>query len=683
MCYNNVNMFQKKVFKNKKTMFRKNHIAGFPASMPGGWAAILAMVCLVLPVTSATAVESGNNGELNACERRGGGDVLSGNDAAVEMSVRPLIEFPVVQSGKTLKFRLSFRDTAGMSRNLSYRIRKENLSGEEMQIMAEKQIGNPESVAESGWVELVEEFSLPAKDARLSFELMMNGEIERKKRISIISASTRLEGVELDSADNLVDKNGDLVILVTGRDTPTYPSALSSMRPELSVIRILVLDTLQKHSAEGAIGPLYADILESKLEATYKPLKFDVTTIPAPEGHLLERFLGIIELVNMHEHEVLMKAGQLDESTRMPQPDDFEHYLTAVTEQIRASADSMLIMVTSPPLEGRLHSSRAFARIAKRTAFRNAIAVADPFSRFMMCNNPARYFDNRYGDRPLLNVTGHKFIADEVFTAFKRNFGDQFNAAVRDVLDGEDSYYVAITPGSGQGKIYGEDDPEEFKFAHSPLEEGDSLVGALRRESGEDVGKYAFTLEDMRISYRCNLVLAEDSPSFEIEPRPVTITPEAGQSKAYGGFDPELEFTHTPLARGDRLEGSIGRESGEDVGIYSFTLGDLDAGDNYVLELDAESPVFEIEPRPVTITPEAGQGKLYGEDDPELEFTHTPLARGNEIGGTLGRESGEDVGIYSFTLGGLDVGDNYVLELDAESPVFEIEPEFDDYPDIE
>jgi hypothetical protein len=71
-----------------------------------------------------------------------------------------------------------------------------------------------------------------------------------------------------------------------------------------------------------------------------------------------------------------------------------------------------------------------------------------------------------------------------------------------------------------------------------------------------------------------------------------------------------------------------------------------------------------VNPRPVIVTPDAGQGKAYGEADPA--YTYTPseaLITGNSFSGALSRASGENVDTYAFTLGTLSAGANYALEL--------------------
>jgi hypothetical protein len=64
---------------------------------------------------------------------------------------------------------------------------------------------------------------------------------------------------------------------------------------------------------------------------------------------------------------------------------------------------------------------------------------------------------------------------------------------------------------------------------------------------------------------------------------PVIIT-AASANKTWNGTDPVLTYTATPsLIEGNSFTGSLTRDSGEDAGTYSITIGSLSAGDNYAI----------------------------------------------------------------------------------------------------
>ena len=224
---------------------------------------------------------------------------------------------------------------------------------------------------------------------------------------------------------------------------------------------------------------------------------------------------------------------------------------------------------------------------------------------------------------------------------------------------------ITVTPDAGQSKVYGASDPT-FTYTNTPLVGIDSFTGNLGRAVGENVGTYSFTLGTLSAGSNYSLSLADET--FEITAKPITVTPDAGQSKVYGATDPTFTYTNTALIVGDSFTGNLGRVAGENVGNFSFTLGTLSAGSNYSLSLAAES--FEITAKPITVTPDAGQSKVYGASDPTFTYTNTALVGGDSLTGSLGRAAGENVGTYNFTLGTLSAGSNYTLSLAAET--FEI-----------
>jgi len=164
------------------------------------------------------------------------------------------------------------------------------------------------------------------------------------------------------------------------------------------------------------------------------------------------------------------------------------------------------------------------------------------------------------------------------------------------------------------------------------------------------------------------------STTFTITPATVTVTPTAGQSKVYGAADPTFTYTASPtLAAGNSFTGALGREAGEDVGTYPYTLGNLSAGANYTLVLAATPPTFAITPATVTISPTAGQSKVFGAADPVFAYTASPtLATGNSFTGALSRAAGENVGTYAYTFGSLSAGANYTLVMAASPSTFAI-----------
>ena len=72
-----------------------------------------------------------------------------------------------------------------------------------------------------------------------------------------------------------------------------------------------------------------------------------------------------------------------------------------------------------------------------------------------------------------------------------------------------------------------------------------------------------------------------------------------------------------------------------------------------------------ILPATVTITPTAGQTKVYGDNDPVFTYTNNAGLTSGDFTGALGRNNGTNVGDYGFTLGTLSAGNNYSLVLES------------------
>ena len=122
-----------------------------------------------------------------------------------------------------------------------------------------------------------------------------------------------------------------------------------------------------------------------------------------------------------------------------------------------------------------------------------------------------------------------------------------------------------------------------------------------------------------------------------ITPKPITITPNSGQSKVFGAANPTLTFTNTALVGTDTFTGALGRAAGENVGTYAINLGMLSAGTNYALSPSSPTVNFSITPKPITITPNSGQSNVvFGAANPTLNSTNTALVGTDTFTGALG-----------------------------------------------
>ena len=172
--------------------------------------------------------------------------------------------------------------------------------------------------------------------------------------------------------------------------------------------------------------------------------------------------------------------------------------------------------------------------------------------------------------------------------------------------------------------------------------------------------------------------------TLAVTPAALTITPAAGQSKAYGAAVPALTYTSSGLVNGDpasTLSGALGTAAtaASPVGTYAFTLGTLSAGSNYAVALAANAPTFAVTPAALTITPAAGQSKVYGADVPALTYTADGLVNDDPLStltGALGTAAtaASPVGAYAITLGTLSAGSNYTVALAAYPPTLTVTP---------
>jgi hypothetical protein len=140
-----------------------------------------------------------------------------------------------------------------------------------------------------------------------------------------------------------------------------------------------------------------------------------------------------------------------------------------------------------------------------------------------------------------------------------------------------------------------------------------------------------------------------------VQPAPLTITANSGQSKVFGAADPTLTYVSSDLTVA--FTGALSRVAGTNVGAYAITQGNLSAGTNYSITFVPAN--FAITAKPVTVTANPGQSKVFGASDPVL--TYVSSDPGATFSGALGRASGEAVASYAINQGGLSAGANYSI----------------------
>ncbi|HCX24829.1 MAG TPA: hypothetical protein DHN29_23135, partial [Cytophagales bacterium] len=167
---------------------------------------------------------------------------------------------------------------------------------------------------------------------------------------------------------------------------------------------------------------------------------------------------------------------------------------------------------------------------------------------------------------------------------------------------------------------------------------------------------HALTVDVSGMSSANYEFVADTSGVLTISKRPIEITTTSSSySKLYGDADPAFDYTVTAgsFVGADGLVGDLSREPGEAAGTYSLTLGSLDGGSNYELSL---VPVdLTIDPLAYLTIEAENTSKVFGTADPDLTYSITSgaLEAGDELSGSLSRESGEDAGVYAIDQGSL------------------------------
>ncbi len=208
-----------------------------------------------------------------------------------------------------------------------------------------------------------------------------------------------------------------------------------------------------------------------------------------------------------------------------------------------------------------------------------------------------------------------------------------------------------------KSKVYGSADPV-FTYTISPaLVAGDAFTGSLSRATGENAGVYA--INQGTLALNSNYSISYTGNNLTITGKAITVTAEA-KSKVYGSADPVFTYTVSPaLAAGDAFTGSLGRATGENIGVYAINQGTLALNSNYAISYTGNN--LTITGRAITVTAEA-KSKVYGSADPALTYTVSPaLAAGDAFTGSLSRATGENTGVYAINQGTLVLNSNYAI----------------------
>lgn len=217
---------------------------------------------------------------------------------------------------------------------------------------------------------------------------------------------------------------------------------------------------------------------------------------------------------------------------------------------------------------------------------------------------------------------------------------------------------ASVTPNAAS-KIYGDTEPT-LTGALTGFLPADAVTADYARAAGETVAgsPYLISATLSPAGVLGNYNITYNTANFTITIRSITVTAD-DKSKFVGEVDPPLTYTVTEgsLAFSDTFTGALARISGELVGTYAITRGNLALNANYNMTfIEGTLTISEIPT--VTVTVDGGQTKVYGQSDPI--FTYQSSDSGVEFTGALNREAGEDVDTYAITQGTL-AADGYVI----------------------
>jgi filamentous hemagglutinin family protein len=205
----------------------------------------------------------------------------------------------------------------------------------------------------------------------------------------------------------------------------------------------------------------------------------------------------------------------------------------------------------------------------------------------------------------------------------------------------------------GQSRVYGDANPTLSYGTGGGLVNGDSLTGSLVTSATNTtgIGSYGITQGSLGNS---NYAVTYIGASLSITARPITVTADNGQNRAYGDTNPMLTYAiGSGLVNGDQLTGSLATSATNTTGVgnYAITRGSLGNSNYAVTYIGAN---LAITPRSITVTADA-LAKIVGADNPDLTYVvgGKGLVNGDSLAGSLATDATTTsaVGTYGITQG--------------------------------
>ncbi len=268
---------------------------------------------------------------------------------------------------------------------------------------------------------------------------------------------------------------------------------------------------------------------------------------------------------------------------------------------------------------------------------------------------------------------------------------------------------ITVTANSGQGKVYGQAD-SALTYQITTTADGSALdhinapggfadlIGSLERTTGENASSYAIARGSITDIDNSNYDITYVGADYVIAKAVLQVN-AIGGSATYGDAVDHAGYDYF-------LTGFVNGEDTMSAGISGSVLlsDDYDKFDNagqYLVSVDVinllaqnytfaigDTAALMINKLGITVTADAGQGKVYGNADSAFTYQITNTADGSNLNhinssggyadliGTLTRAAGENVNSYSILQGSLDNGNNLNYDITFAGTDFAIAKRF-------
>ena len=193
-------------------------------------------------------------------------------------------------------------------------------------------------------------------------------------------------------------------------------------------------------------------------------------------------------------------------------------------------------------------------------------------------------------------------------------------------------------------------------FVNNETENTDGVLGGTLAYGYDytqygDVGSYNITPSGLTSN---NYEITFNAGTLTVGQKEVGLNWSTDSPFTYDGQSHCLTATATETVNGDEIGVTVTGEQTNAGDSYTATASALtgEKSGNYKLP-DAKTQGFTINRRAVTVTPNDGQSKTYGDSNPTLTYTATGLVGTETLTGALARAEGESVsaGPYAITQG--------------------------------